>query len=180
MLGTVLKWGDRVFLAFAALGLAFPFVIVFYYDVSLTPALLYTLSLGVVLLIGRKFLPVKSAGIFVSFIILMLTIEVGDTVAREKASAYYRMSVILKSENLEPGQIAFHKCDNRAHTVMGFYFDKLLYCSDSWADISHNPEIRAIVTTRKAIEEKIPSAKLENNSRIIPCDKEYVVVIKPD
>jgi 4-amino-4-deoxy-L-arabinose transferase-like glycosyltransferase len=180
MLGTVLKWGDRVFLVFAALGLAFPFAIACYYDVKLTPALLNTLSLGVALLIGRKLLPFKSAGIFVSFIILMLVIEVGDTVAREKMSAYYRMSVILKNEKLETAQIAFQKCDGRAHTVMSFYFDKLLHCSDSWTAIRHNPQIRAIVTTSKAIEEEIPSTELEKTGRIIPCGKGYVVVIKPD
>jgi 4-amino-4-deoxy-L-arabinose transferase-like glycosyltransferase len=180
VLGTIIKWADRGFLAIAALSLVFPIVVTFYYEVAIIPAIAYTMPLGIVLLIGRKFLPLKTAGLFVSFVILMLAIEVGDTVAREKASAYYRMSLILKSENLESRQIAFHKCYSRAHAVLGFYFDKVMHCSDNWTDIGSAAQIRAIVTTKTAIEKEIPSAEIATDSRIIPCDKGYVIVIKPD
>jgi hypothetical protein len=176
---TAVKWADRCFFGTAVLGLAAPFVIGNHYGASLLLALPYALSLGITLLLGRKFLPFKSAGLFVSFVILLLAIEAGDTVSKGEASPYYRMSVILKNENLETGQIAFHKCDSRPHAVMSFYFNKLLHCSDDWADIGRDPAIRAIVATRRAVERKISSAEIRSDSRIIPCDKGYVVVIKP-
>jgi 4-amino-4-deoxy-L-arabinose transferase-like glycosyltransferase len=179
-LGFVLRWGDRILLGAAVLSLSAPLVIAHYYGVSMQAALLYTISMGAALLITRKFLTYKTAGLFVSFIILILVIDVVDTVGREKASAYFRMTQILKNENLQSEQIGFHNCSSRAREVLSFYFNQLMHCSDSWPDLRQNPKIRAIVTTNQAIEDKFPSADLTNNGRIIPGDKGYVMFIKLD
>jgi hypothetical protein len=40
-------------------------------------------------------------------------------------------------------------------------------------------EIKAIVTTRQAFEEKIPRKDIDNRGRIIRCDKGYVIYLKP-
>jgi 4-amino-4-deoxy-L-arabinose transferase-like glycosyltransferase len=180
ILATFMQWSDRILLGAAALSIAFPFVVAYHYKITLLPALLYAVVIAVAFLTARKFLPFKAAGLFVSFIFVLLIIDVGDTVGREKASAYYRMSLILKAENLKPAEIAYHsKCFNRAQKATGFYFNKLIRCSESWPEMFGDREIRAIVTTRQAIEEEIPPKDINNRGRIIPCDKGYVIYLKP-
>ena len=175
-----MQWADRILGGAAALSIAFPIVVAYHYKVTLLPALLYAVIMGAAFLAARKFLPIKAAGLFVSFIFVLLVIDVGDTVGREKASAYYRMSRILKAENLAPAEIAFHsQCFSRAQEATGFYFNKLIRCSEDWSKLAGAREIRAIVTTRQAIEEEIPRKDIENRGRIIPCDKGYVIYLKP-
>jgi hypothetical protein len=56
---------------------------------------------------------------------------------------------------------------------MGFYFNKLMRCSESWSEVNGASEIRAIVTTRQAIEKEI-----DKRGRVIPSGERYVIYLK--
>jgi 4-amino-4-deoxy-L-arabinose transferase-like glycosyltransferase len=176
--GAVLKQVDRVLLFGAALSLVGPLVFARYYRVPLGAALLYAVVLGAALFLFRRFLPYKTAGLFVSVIILLIVIDVGDTVGREKASRYYRINHILTQEKLAPRQIAFYKCFTRVQEAMNFYFNRINSCSDDWTAVNSSPEIKAVVTTREAIEKEIPPQDIQNAGRIISPGKGWVIYMK--
>jgi 4-amino-4-deoxy-L-arabinose transferase-like glycosyltransferase len=178
IVAAIIRWGDRILLSVAALSIVSPLFVAWHYHVSLLPAVLYSLVLGVAMLLFRRFLPYKTAGLFVSFIILLLAIDVNDTVGREKASVYYQMNQILKNERLEATQIAFQGCSSRAQEALSFYFNRNIACSEKWSAIDSSPKIRAIVTTRNAIKEEIAREDIQNRGRIIYLDKGWVIYIK--
>ena len=178
VLANILRWGDRIFLVIAGLSLLSLLFMAYYYCVTLSPAFLYVLILSCALLLARKFLPLKAAGLFVSFIIIMLVIDAGDTIGREKTSPYYRMHQLLLDKNLKAEQIAFHKCFNHAQSAMGFYFNQVMHCSDNLAELDRNPKFRAIVATREAVQEIIPPENAGNPNRIISCYRGWVIFIK--
>ena len=178
VVAAILRWGDRILLGVVALSILSPLFVAYHYQVTLLPAVLYSIALGASILLIRKFLPYKTAGLFLSFILLMLVIDVDDTIGREKASVYYRMNHLLTNERLEPGQIAFHGCDNRAQEPMNFYFNRIIACSEKWSEIKSSPKIKAIITTRSAIEKEIPPENIQNQGRIIYLDKGWVIYIK--
>ena len=179
-LGAILRGVDRFLLAAVCLGTVSPLVVAWLYGVSLGPALLYSVVMAAVLAAAHRFLPYKTAGLFVSIIVLLLLIDVGDTVVREKTSVYFRMNRILKMQQVAPDRVVFYKCYSRAQTAMEFYFNRPMACADDWQSISANPRIRAIVTTRAIAEAKMPPADLKNSNRAIPCDKQWIVILKPD
>jgi len=178
--GQVLKQLDRVVLFGAALSLVGPLVMAHYYSVSAGAALLYSVSLGAALVIARRYLPYRAAGLFVSVIILLLPIDVADTVGREKASIYYRINHLLKQEKLAYDQIAFLGCSTRAQEAMNFYFNRINSCTDNWDTINRSPQIRAVVTTRAEIQKAIPPQLMPKAGRIISLDKGWVIFIKPN
>jgi len=178
MIAAILRWGDRILLGIVALGVLSPLFVAYHYQVTLIPAVLYSVSLSASILLVRRFLPYKKAGLFVSFILLMLVIDVNDTIGREKASVYYRMNYLLTNERLEAGQIAFYRCSSRARESMNFYFNRILACSEKWAEIDSSPKIRAIITTRNTIEKEIPPQDIQNRGRIIYLDKGWVIYFK--
>jgi len=53
--------------------------------------------------------PLKTAGLFVSFIILLLSIEVGDSVIDDQTAEYLRLSRVLKGQGLAAEQIGFYR-----------------------------------------------------------------------
>jgi hypothetical protein len=169
---------DRVLLFGAALSLVGPLVFAHYYRVALGAALLYAVGLGAALFFARRFLPYKTAGLFVSVIILLIVIDVGDTVGREKASIYYRINHLLAQEKLAPRQIAFYKCFTRVQEAMNFYFNRINPCSDDWTAVNSSPEVKAVVTTREAIAKEIPPQDIQNAGRIISPGKGWVIYIK--
>ena len=179
-LGIILHGADRFLLTIVSLGTVSPLVVAYFYGVSPIPALLYSAAMAAALVAARRFLPYKTAGFFVSFILMLLLIDAGDTVVREKVSVYYRMNRAIKMQQFAPDRVVFYKCYSRAQTAMEFYFNRPMACSDDWRAIASNPQIRAIVTTRDIAEAKITSAELENPSRTIPCDDKWIIIIKPD
>jgi len=178
-LDSILRGADRLLLAAVCLGTVSPLVVAWFYGVSLWPALLYSIVMAAVLAAARRFLPYKTGGPLISFIVLLL-IDVGDTVGREKTSVYYRMNRVLKMQPVTPGQIVFYKCYSRAQTAMEFYFNRPMACSNDWQSIAANPRIRAIVTTRAIAKVKIPPADLKNPQRATPCNSKWIVIIKPN
>ena len=178
IVAAILRWGDRILLGAVALGVLSPLFVAYHYHVTLIPAVLYSLALSASILLVRQFLPYKKAGLFVSFILLMLVIDVNDTIGREKASVYYRMNYLLTNESLEAGQIAFYRCSNRAWEPLNFYFNRILACSEKWSEINSSPKIRAIITTRNAVEKEIPLKDIQNRGRIVYLDKGWVIYIK--
>jgi len=177
--GPVLTWADRILLGAAALSLAAPFVMAYHHKVSLLTPLMPVGILAAAFFLARKLLPpeAKPASLFISFVVLLLTIDVGDTVVRDTASAYYRMHHILKTEKLAAEEIAVFDCSTRAHEAMGFYYNRLISCTDSWNEIDSNPKIRAVVTSRKAFDD-IPPGRIENRGRIIAANPKWVIFIK--
>ena len=170
---------DRFLLAAVWLGTLGPPAVAWFYDVPLKPALLYSLVLAGALAAARRFLPYKRAGLFVSVIVLLLIIDVGDTVVREKTSGYYRMHRILQTQAADPERIVFYRCYNRAQSAMEFYFNRPLACSDDWQSIIADPRRQFIVTRRQIAEAKLPAAVLESPRRVIACDRRWVIIVKP-
>ena len=64
--------------------------------------------------------PLKTAGLFGSFIILLLSIEVGDSVIDDQTAEYLRLSRVLKGQGLAAEQIGLYRCgmNNRALTAV--------------------------------------------------------------
>jgi 4-amino-4-deoxy-L-arabinose transferase-like glycosyltransferase len=171
---------DRAFFFGAVLSLGGPLAFAFYWDVSPGAALLYSAALGAVLFLARRFLPYRSAGLFVSVIILLVVIDVCDTVGREQASIYYRINHLLQMEKLKPEQIALYKCSNRLQEAMSFYFNRIASCSENWAALESLPRVRAVVTTREALAAQTSTQDLHKDGRIISLDKGWVIYIKPE
>jgi 4-amino-4-deoxy-L-arabinose transferase-like glycosyltransferase len=177
-LESVLKQVDRILVYGVVLSLVAPLAIAYYYGARFGAAILYTAFLGTAFVLTRRFLPYRAAGLFVSVIILLIVIDVGDTVGREKASVYYRIYHLLKQEKLVAEQIALYKCDTRIQEAMSFYFNRIILCSNNWAAINSSPKISAVVTTREAIEKEIPPPNIRETARIISLDKGWVIYIK--
>ena len=113
-----------------------------------------------------------------SVIILVVAIDVGDTVVREKASIYYRINHLLKQEKLKPEQVEFYKCSTGVQEAMNFYFNRINSCTDDWIAVISSAKIKAVVTSRAAIEEDIPPRDIQNAGRVIYLDKGWVIYIK--
>jgi len=143
-------------------------------------ALLYTIALVAALVLARRFLPYRAAGLFVSAIILLVVIDVCDTVIREKASIYFRTDHLLQQQELKPEQIAFYECPNQMQQAMSFYFNRATSCSENWTALDSSPRIRAVVTTREALAAQTSTKEKHKAGRIIPVDKGWVIYIKPE
>jgi len=176
----LLKRIDRILFIAAALGLCGPLVYAYYWGVPPGAAILYTIALAAGLVLCRRFLPYRAAGLFVSAVILLVVIDVCDTVVREKASIYYRTHHLLLQQKLKPDQVAFYKCPNRIQEGMSFYFNHVTSCSESWAALASSPRIKAVVTTREALAAKTSTVDKHKAGRIIAVDKGWVIYIKPE
>jgi 4-amino-4-deoxy-L-arabinose transferase-like glycosyltransferase len=110
--GRIMRYTDRIFLIAAALSLTIPFFFAYYLRVSLLAPWPYVVCLGVVLLLTRMLLPSKAAGIFVSFIILFLSIEAGDAVVDREKADFRQISQTLKKHGLSSKEVALFNCAN--------------------------------------------------------------------
>jgi 4-amino-4-deoxy-L-arabinose transferase-like glycosyltransferase len=176
----LLKRIDRLFFICAALGLCGPLVYTYYWGVPPGAALLYTIALGAALVLSRRFLPYRAAGLFVSAIIVLVAIDVCDTVVREKASIYFRTNHLLQQQKINPDQVAFYKCPNRIQQPMSFYFNRVTSCSENWTALASSPRVRAVVTTREALAAQTSTEDKHKAGRIISVDKRWVIYIKPE
>jgi len=179
--GRIMLWGDRAFLWGAGLSLVIPFCVAFYFKLPVLSALPYVICLGFVLVIARKFLPLKAAGLFLSCIIIFLSIEVTDSVYNEKSSDYLALSQALKKQGLAPEQVIFYDCHTggRAKYAVSYYYDKVIGCSNNFNALSNDTSIRGIVTTREAIETVNSRKELERHFQFIPMKGDFLIIIKP-
>jgi 4-amino-4-deoxy-L-arabinose transferase-like glycosyltransferase len=180
--GKIMDWGDRIFLGIAVLSLLIPFFFAYYEGVSLLAPVPYVISLGLVIVFVRKWLPLKAAGLFCSFIILLLSIETGDGIINDRTSDYLRLSGALKIQELLPEEIKFYQCslDSRARAAVSYYYNKVIDCSDSFKELVEDPMTKGIVTTRQALEKEIQLAQIEKGYRVIPSDRRFFIIIKAD
>ena len=178
----VMRYADRFFLVAAVLSLIAPFIFAFVHRVSLLAPWPYVTLLGLALLLARKFLPLKAAGLFTSFIILFLSIEVGDTVVNIKTATYLKMSQTLKMHGLSPEDIRVFSCmhSDREQSAVSFYYNHLIHCSEDLNKILKDPSVKAIVPARKFVEPKISWRQIQNHGRIISYGEKYFILLKPN
>jgi 4-amino-4-deoxy-L-arabinose transferase-like glycosyltransferase len=181
MFGKIMLWSDRIFLAVAFLGLAIPFCFAYYYNVSLLSPMPYVIGLGLALFLTRKFLPLKTAGLFLSFIMLLLSIDVADTVVDEQTSAYLKLSRALKNQGLASEEVIFYDCYTgyRARCAVSYYYNKVIECSNNFKELSKDPKIRGIVTTRETIAKEKSWKELKRRQRVIPMARDFLILLKP-
>ena len=178
--GRIMKWGDRIFLVFAALSLFIPFFFAYHAKVSLLTPIPYVIILGLIFIVIRRWMPLKAAGIFCSFIILLLSIEAGDGIINDQTAQYLRLSRVLKKAELAPEEIKFYPCmmGNRAQSAVSYYYNRVIGCSDTFEELDKNPLTKGIVTVQEAAKREFRFEEIEKNYRVIPSDKGFFVMIK--
>jgi hypothetical protein len=177
--GRIMRYTDRIFLIAAALGLTIPFFFAYYLRVSLLAPWPYVVCLGIVLLLTRMLLPSKAAGIFVSFIIVFLSIEAGDAVVDREKADFRQISQTLKKHGLSSKEVALFNCANssREQSALSFYYNQLIDCSDSFAGLLKDPKVKAVVAERKFLDDT-SWQEIQQKYRIIQFSKGYLVIIK--
>lgn len=174
----VLRRVNAVFFGVAMLSLAVPFIFALNSNISLIKPLPYVVALLAAFIVARIYLPLKYAGFFISFIVLLLTIEVGEGVQDFKTSDYVSISQTLRAEGLSAEAVAFHPCSNRARWGVGFYYNARLGCSDNLAALATDPKVRGIVTTQQALGELPSQIDRKKLGRLYSFDEGRVVIIK--
>ena len=177
----VMQWGDRLFLAGAVIGILVPLAFAYHFKVSFLTPIPYVIILGMALFATRKFLPLKSAGLFVCFILMLLSIEVADSIIDKKTATYRQISHTLKKEGLAPEEIAFYRCDTggRAHVAISYYYNKVINCSNDFTKIAEDPGIRGIVATQAAIEPLTSWKTYASYFQVIPKRRDFLIILKP-
>lgn len=179
--GKIMLWSDRIFLGMALLGLAIPFCFAYYYNVSLLSPMPYVIGLGIALFLTRKFLPLKTAGLFLSFIMLLLSIDVADTVVDEQTSDYLKLSRALKNQGLASEEVIFYDCYTgyRARCAVSYYYNNVIECSNNFKELSKDSKIKGIVTTREAIAKEKSWKEFKRHHRVIPMARDFLILLKP-
>jgi hypothetical protein len=178
-MNNVLRRVNDVFFGLALLGLAIPFIFAYYSDMPLLKAFPYVIALFVGFIIAWKYLPLKFAGFCISFIVLLLSIEVGDAIQNDQTATYYSTSQMFQAEGISPAEIAFHPCSNRYRVAVGFYYNQLLRCSDNLNELLADPKLRVVVATQAEIDALIPQEADRNKlGRFHNLNKGFVAVIK--
>jgi hypothetical protein len=178
--GKIMRWGDRIFLGVAAAGLLVPFVFAYYVKASLAAAVPYVVCLGLALAAVRKWLPLKAAGLFASFIILLLSIEVADSIIDDKTADYLRLSRELKSLGLAAQEIKFYDCsmNNRAQGAVSYYYNKLMDCSNSFSQLAEDPTVKGIVSNRQTVEKISSWPQIKKNYQIVESNHRFIILLK--
>jgi hypothetical protein len=176
----ILSHADRFFLVAALLALTVPFIFSYVHKVSLLAPWPYVIVLGLALLLARKLLPLKTAGLFISFIIIFLSFDVGDSVVDEKTATFRRISRTLKVSNLSPESIRIYNClySDKEQSAISFYYNKLIPCADNLKEILKDQEVKAIVVEKRFIEPGVSMQQIQNHGRVIPYDEEYFILLK--
>ena len=179
--GKIMLWSDRIFLSMALLGLAIPFCFAWYYNVSLLSPMPYVIGLGIAFFLTRKFLPLKTAGLFLSFIMLLLSIDAADTVVDEQTSDYLKLSRALKNRGLASEEVIFYDCYTgyRARCAVSYYYNNVIECSNNFEELSKDSKIKGIVTTREAIAKEKSWKEFKNRHRVIPMVRDFLILLKP-
>ena len=175
----VLYWVNNVFFGVALLSLPLPFVYAYYSNISPIKPLPCVAALLVAFILAWIYLPLKFSGFLISFIALLLSIEVGDGIQDEKTADYYSIYHTLLAKDISAEKIAFHPCSSRARWGVGFYYNERLRCSDNLVELVTDPKIRGIVTTEPpALEELPPHVDRKKIGRPYPLDKGSIVIVR--
>ena len=174
----VLHRVNGVFWGVAILSLTVPFIFAFKSNISLIKPLPYVAVLLVVFLIAWIYRPLKYAGFFISFTVLLLAIEIGEGVHDEKTSDYNGISQTLHAEGVSAEAIAINPCSDRSRWGVGFYYNARLRCADDLAALATDPQVRGIVTTQQALEELPSHVDRKKFGRVYSFDEGRVVIIK--
>ncbi len=178
VLGKVLHWVNNVFFGMAMLSLPLSFIYAYYSDISLIKPLPYVAALLVAFILAWTYLPLKVTGFFISFIVLLLSIEVGDGIRDEKTDAHYGIYQTLLAMDISSAEIAFHPCSSDSRWGVGFYYNERLRCSDNLVELANDPKIRGIVTTQQAFEELLPHIDRKKIGRSYAFDKGLIVIVR--
>jgi hypothetical protein len=174
----VLQRVNDVFFVVALLSLAIPFIFAYNSDISLFKAYPYVVALFIGFIIAWKTMPLKYACFFISFVVLLLSIEVGDAIHNDKTAPYYSISQMFRSEGISSAEIAFQPCSNGYRGSVGFYYNKLMRCSDNLNELTTDPKLRVVVTTQQEIDALIPQVDRNKLGRFYNLNQEFVVIIK--
>jgi 4-amino-4-deoxy-L-arabinose transferase-like glycosyltransferase len=175
----VLRRVNDVFFGLALLSLVIPFIFAYYSDIPLLKAFPYVVALFVGFIIAWYYLPLRFAGFCISFVVLLLSIEVGDSIHNDQTASYYSTSQMFRAEGVSAAEIAFHPCSNRYRVSVGFYYNQLLHCSDNLNGLLTDPRLRVVVTTQEAIAALIPQEADRNKlGRLYNLKKGYLAIIK--
>jgi len=179
--GRIMRWADRIFLWGAAAGLLIPFAFAYYAKAPLLAPVPYVVCLGLALVAVRKWLPLKAAGLFVSFIMLLLSIEVADGIIDDQTADYLRLSRALKRQELAAREIKFYPCDmgSRVNGAVSYYYNSVIGCSDSFRQLADDPIVKGIISERQTVD-KLRSRHLTDKSyRIVESDDDFIILLKP-
>lgn len=180
--GQIMRWADRIFLGVAAAGLLAPFAFAYYAKAPLLEPVPYVVCLGLALVAVRKWLPLKAAGLFASFIMLLLSIEVADGIIVDQTADYLRLSRALKSQGLAAHEIKFYPCDmgSRVKGAVSYYYNKVIGCSDSFRQVAGDPSVKGIISERQTVEKIISRRQIEKNYRVVESDDNFIILVKPN
>jgi hypothetical protein len=112
---------------------------------------------------------------------LLLSIDVADTVVDEQTSAYLKLSRALKNQGLASEEVIFYDCYTgyRARCAVSYYYNKVIECSNNFKELSKDPKIRGIVTTRETIAKEKSWKELKRRQRVIPMARDFLILLKP-
>jgi len=178
--GQIMLWSDRIFLAGAMASIFLPLVFAYHFKGSLFRPIPYILCLGLAIFLIRKFIPLKTAGTFLSFIMILVAIEVADGIVDHQTADYRQISRTLQEKGFAAEEIAFYQCyrEGRANLAIDYYYNKVIACSDDFEKLSEDPKIRAVVTTRESIEELKSWEKFALRYQVIPMQHDFRILLK--
>ena len=178
--GRFMWWNDRIFLTGAIAGIFLPLAFAYYFKVSLLKPLPYILCLGLAIFLIRKFIPLKAAGLFLSFVMILVSIEVADGIIDGKAADYRALSLTLQKVGIAPEEVVFYQCyrGGRANVAIGYYYNKVIACSNDFEKLSDNPKIRGVVAIRNSVQELKSWDRFAPRYQVIPMPDDFLILLK--
>jgi 4-amino-4-deoxy-L-arabinose transferase-like glycosyltransferase len=176
----ILRHADRFFLVAAVLSLAAPFIFCYVHKVSLSAPWPYVIILIFGLLLARRSMPLRAAGLFISFIILFLSLDVSDSVVDRNTATFRRISRTLKINHLSPEAIRLYNCrhSDKEQSAVSFYYNRLIHCSDNFNELLADNKVKAVVVERKFFKPAISLQQIQMYGRVVTFDEEYFVLLK--
>ncbi len=153
---SIVRWADRVLFSGALLFSVSPMVWACYHGASLLRAFFYTAVLVPILLLFRRLWRSRPAGIFLSFILVVLVIDLCDTARNECVSENLQVIRALGERSLDVEDVIFFRCPRREQEVLAFYFNRLLQRERSYGTLAETLKkgaIRGVVTQAKNADE---------------------------
>ncbi|RLB38673.1 MAG: hypothetical protein DRH20_05275 [Deltaproteobacteria bacterium] len=143
---------DRIIFWITAASFLFPLAVALYFQGAVTRALLLSFTAAAAFLLARRNLPMRTAGVFVSVLFLLLNIELGDGIRDDKTGRYRALCLALRARGLEPAQVGFQGCDARARYFAAFFYDRLPPCAERLEDLLSDPHLKAVVAGEEALK----------------------------
>jgi hypothetical protein len=178
--GQIMLWGDRIFLAGAIASAFLPLAFAYHFEASIIRPIPYMLCLGLAIFLIRKFVPLKTAGTFLSFIMILVSIEVADGIVDNHTADYRQLSRMLQKKGLAAEEVVFYQCyrGGRANLAIGYYYNKVIACSNDFEKLSEDPQFRGVVATRESLEELKSWEKFALRYQVIPMQHGFRILLK--